>query len=97
LDQGVTKDSQNSERIFPVTIEEWERNSREVVRIPHDRYNGQFIVNIRIWWYDENEQLKPGKSGLTLAVKHRPALEQDLSDPAGAARQMSLMSDGGEQ
>lgn len=81
---------------FPLVIAEWDRNSREVVRVALDRYNGRHTVNARVW-YRDGDTLKPSKSGITLALKHLPALADALARSLDAARDMGLLDDGGEQ
>ncbi len=49
-------------------IAEWDRNSREVIRVALDKYNGRHtIINARVWYRDGGE-FKPGKAGMTLAL-----------------------------
>jgi hypothetical protein len=80
---------------IPIIIAEWDRNKREVVRVELDQYNGRHTVNVRVW-YRDGDALKPGKTGITLAVKHLPALAEALVDAERCARQLDLI-DGGEQ
>jgi Transcriptional Coactivator p15 (PC4) len=58
----------------PVTIAEWPRNSRETMRVRLDSYQGRAIIDCRAWFVGEDGELRPGRSGLTLAVRHLPAL-----------------------
>jgi hypothetical protein len=85
-----------SQPSFPIIVSEWDRNSREIIRITLDLYNGRYTINARVW-YRDGEGVKPSKSGLTLAVKHLPALADALSQTLDAARESGLLSDGGEQ
>jgi hypothetical protein len=48
-------------------------------------------------WYRDGDTLKPSKSGITLAVKHLPALADALARSLDAARELGLLDDGGEQ
>jgi hypothetical protein len=59
---------------LPLALAEWPRNERETVRVRLDRYNGHVVVDCRCWWSDASGELKPGRGGLTLAVRHLPAL-----------------------
>jgi hypothetical protein len=81
---------------FPLVIAEWDRNSREVVRVALDRYNGWHTVNARVW-YRDGDTLKPSKSGITLALKHLPLLADALARSLDAARELGLLDDGGVQ
>jgi hypothetical protein len=81
---------------FPLVIAEWDRNSREVIRIALDKYNGRLTVNARVWYHD-GATLKPGKSGMTLAITHLPALADALGKALEQARDLGLIEAGGEQ
>ena len=35
---------------LPITLAEWPRNSREMVRVRLDLYSGQVVVDCRSWW-----------------------------------------------
>jgi hypothetical protein len=77
---------------FPIVIAEWERNAREIVRVALDHYNGRHTINVRVW-YRDGDELKPSRSGITLAVKHLPALADALSKAFVAAAQLGLVYD----
>ena len=89
--QRVTGVSQNAETQFPVIIAEWERNKREVIRVALDQYNGRYTVNVRVWHRD-GDQLKPGRTGLTLALKHLPKLASGLASALSRAKVLGLIS-----
>ena len=76
---------------FPVIIAEWQRNGRDVVRISLDRFNNRNTIDIRSWWRDSDGTFKPGRSGLTLAVTHLPALADGLADALQRARVLELL------
>lgn len=80
---------------FPIVIAEWDRNAREVMRVALDYYNGRHTINVRVWYHDD-DGLKPGKTGITLAVKHLPALADALAKAERRARELGLV-DGGAQ
>ena len=65
------------------------------MRVALDIYNGKHTVNARVW-YRDGDELKPGKSGITLAVKHLPALADALVKAERHARELGLV-DGGAQ
>jgi hypothetical protein len=76
---------------FPIIIAEWPRNGREMVRVSLDRFNNCNTIDIRSWWRDSDGTLKPGRSGLTLAVTHLPALADGLVDALRRARILELL------
>lgn len=75
---------------FPIVIAEWERNKREIVRVCLDLYNGRHTFSARAWWRDGDE-LRPGKSGLTLSLKHLPACAEALAEALARARELGLL------
>jgi hypothetical protein len=92
--QGVAATTPKPE--FPIIVAEWDRNSREVVRVALDHYNGRHTINARVWYHDGDGALKPGRTGITLAVKHLPALADAVAKALDAARHLGLVNDGGE-
>jgi hypothetical protein len=66
--QGVSVAAPKPE--FPIVVAEWDRNSREVVRVALDQYKGRDTINARVWYHDDDGVLRPGKAGITLALKH---------------------------
>jgi hypothetical protein len=71
---------------LPLTVAEWRRNSRETLRVTLDRYNGQVVIDCRAWWCDAAGDLRPGRAGLTFAVKHLPTLHEALAEALTKAR-----------
>jgi hypothetical protein len=82
---------------FPVIVAEWPRNRRETIRVSLDEYQGRTTIDCRAWWHDGDGELKPGKAGLTLAVKHLPALAEAIGRALVRAQDLGLLNDGGEQ
>lgn len=81
---------------FPIIIAEWDRNGREVVRVALDSYQGRTTINARVWFHDGDGSLKPTKTGITLAVKHLPALAEALANAENRARELGLIDGGAE-
>ena len=73
-----------------VIIAEFDRNSRERIRIALDEYRGINTVDVRVWYRDGNE-LKPGKSGITTSVANLPALAAGLKLALDRARDLGLV------
>jgi hypothetical protein len=55
-------------------ISEWSINAREKMRVRLDTYQGHNIIDLRRWYSDGKIDHKPGRGGLTMSVKHLPAL-----------------------
>jgi Transcriptional Coactivator p15 (PC4) len=82
------------QQAFPITVAEWDRNSREIVRVALDQYNGRHTINVRIWYCDDGV-VKPSKSGITLAVKHLPVLADAIGKALARAIELGLVAEGG--
>jgi hypothetical protein len=63
---------------LPVTVASWPKNRRETLRVRLDEYQGRPTVDIRTWWTDGAGELKPGRAGITVAVRHLPDLSLAL-------------------
>jgi hypothetical protein len=74
---------------LPFTAGEWPRNGR--IRL--DRYKHHVIVDCRTWWRDAAGELRPGRGGLTLSVRHLPALAEALDTALAHAMALGLLSE----
>ena len=75
----------------PTLICEWPKNARETVRVSLDQYHGRDTIDLRVWWIDDADQLRPGKSGITLAVRHLPDLASAISQALDEAKARGLL------
>jgi len=46
---------------YPVIFNEWETSGRQTFRVITDTYKGKILHSIRKYWYDDNDELQPGK------------------------------------
>jgi hypothetical protein len=76
---------------YPIIVAEWQRNSREIIRVALDQYQAREIIDARVWWRDDEGNWRPGRSGLTLSRKHLPALAGGLVDALQRARALGLV------
>src|SRR4051794_26518154 len=76
---------------LPHVVAEWQRNTREIIRVSLDSYNNVPTIDIRAWWADKEGNWRPGRSGLTLSLKHLPALADGLAEALQQARALSLI------
>ena len=72
-------------------IAEWQKNSREVLRVRLDEFKGQPVICCRAWYADKNAILRPGRGGLTISVRHLPQLAKALGDALNAATACGLL------
>lgn len=82
---------------FPIVIAEWHKSAGHVVRVSLDEFKGQSYVNARVWYTDASGELRPGKNGMGLSVRHLPDLIRALQDAAGRAYTLGLLDDGGDR
>jgi hypothetical protein len=80
----------------PIVIASWQKNSRETLQIKLDDFKGQAVIDCRAWYADKDGELKPGRGGLTVSVKHLPALSAGLAAALKTAMAAGLISEGGE-
>jgi hypothetical protein len=74
-------------------IAAWPKNSREEVRVCLDPYKDTDTVDLRTWWRDGNNELRPGRSGLTLALRHLPRIAEALTKALYEAERRGLLSE----
>jgi hypothetical protein len=75
----------------PLTIAEWRRNAREVVRISLSEYQGAPTIDVRVWYDDGAGKTKPGRKGLTLSTKYLPRLADALAKALAEAHARGLV------
>lgn len=51
-----------------VVIAAFEKNKKEEVRLGVETFHGRKIINIRVFYKDDDGVMKPGKQGLALSV-----------------------------
>lgn len=65
-----------------ITLAEFGKNSREVVRVRRTEYEGRALLDVRTWYPDlVTGEMRPGK-GLALRVEQLDDLRQALSTAA---------------
>ena len=75
-----------------IIIAEWRKNSREILRVRFDSYKGQAVICCRAWYADSDGIQKPGRGGLTVSVRHLPALASALAKAMEMANTAALLT-----
>ena len=75
-----------------IVIAEWQKNSRETLRVRLDSYQGQAVICARSWYEASDGTLKPGRGGLTVSIRHLPALASALAKAVDAATTSGLLT-----
>ena len=82
---------------LPVVVSEWQKNTRETVRISLSVYQGRQTIDYRLWYDSGDGILKPSPKGLTLALAHLPTLADGIAKALQIAMENGLVNnEGGE-
>lgn len=57
-------------------VAQFEKNSKEEVRVSIDEFHGRKLINLRVFYRTENGQWLPGKQGIALGIDRY----RDLAD-----------------
>lgn len=76
----------------PLIIGEWPKNDRETLRVRLGEYRGHPIIDIRYWFRTPEGELRPGRSGITMAAKHLHRLAAALAAAEALAEQRGLIA-----
>ena len=72
-------------------IAEWQKNSRETLRVAIDEFKGQPVICCRAWYQGADGNMKPGRGGLTVSIRHLPAILIAMSDAYKIALDTGLL------
>ena len=64
-----------------------EKNSRESLVINQSEFKGVKLVDVRVFYKDENNDLKPTKKGVSVRLEQLDALIKALSEVSATARE----------
>jgi len=64
-----------------------EKNSRESLVINQSEFKGVKLVDVRVFYKDENGDLKPTKKGVSVRLNQLDALIKALSEVSATARE----------
>ena len=79
-----------------IIIAEWQKNSRETLRVRLDSYQGQAVICARSWYQASDGTLKPGRGGLTVSIRHLPALASAFAKAVETPTTSGLLKEQGE-
>ena len=74
-----------------IIIAEWQKNSRETLRVRLDSFKDQAVICCRSWYAASDGSLKPGRGGLTVSIRHLPALAAALAKAVETANAAGLI------
>ena len=70
-----------------------EKNSRESLVINQSEFKGVKLVDVRVFYKDENGDLKPTKKGVSVRLEQLDTLIKALSTVSAAAREQELVEE----
>jgi hypothetical protein len=94
---SVPSDSGNSPTISggigeAQVVAEWPKDKRgEVFRVSLTSYNGRPTVDVRVWWPSPDGNYRPGRQGMSCAVRHLPQLAEALAKALAVAIEGGLV------
>lgn len=59
-DQNLPSDS--------ILVAQFEKNKKEEVRVSLDTFHGKKLINLRVFYRDDDGTMKPGRQGIALAA-----------------------------
>ena len=78
-----------------IIIAEWPKNSRETLRVRLDTYKDQPVICCRAWYERTDGTMKPGHGGLTIGIKHLPALAKAITMALVTAKANGMLAEEG--
>ena len=69
-----------------IIVAEIVKSSRETIRVSLSAYEGTPTISIWRWYRTASGELRPGKGGLVVGLRHLPALAEALASALAAAR-----------
>jgi hypothetical protein len=77
---------------LPVIVADIRKNDSERLRITIDEFHGVPIIDVRQWYFSRDDsEPRPTKKGLSVAIRHLPALAKAMTDALDRAREMGLI------
>ena len=70
-----------------------EKNSRESLVINQTEFKGVKLVDVRVFYKDENGDLKPTKKGVSVRLEQLDTLIKALSTVSATAREQELVEE----
>ena len=75
----------------PIVVGEFEKNSKDTIRVTLHQFNGTDLLSVRVFYKDKEGNLKPGKDGVSIKVEQFPLLARLLADAGGTLKELGLL------
>jgi Transcriptional Coactivator p15 (PC4) len=77
--------------VFPITVAEWPRNEREVLRILISNFRGRLSIDVRVWFRVAGGKLRPGRRGVSLRLTEISDIRDGLRKASEIALELGLL------
>ena len=81
------------DKLSEIVVAELGKNSREVIRVSLASYRGTATFGVWRFYRDASGQLRPGKGGIVLGIRHLPSLAAALAQAVETAREIGRLSE----
>ena len=75
-----------------IIVASWPKNGREILMVKLTTYKGQAILDCRAWYPGSDGSMKPGRGGLTVSIRHLPALAEATAKALATATAAGLIA-----
>src|ERR1700676_3009137 len=97
-DQNDRRSSASHDGTQPILIGEFPANAPRDRACDPRNFKGHDLVCVRKWYSGEDGELRPGRGGISVNVRHLPRLVELITAAFEAARHSGLLSsEGGNQ
>ena len=80
-----------SEPTPEIVIAELDKNARETIRVALSSYGGTPTFSIWRWYRTPTGELRPGKGGLVIGLRHLPGLAEAVESALATAKEMGRL------
>jgi len=80
-----------SEAAPEIVVAELDKNTRETIRVVLGSYEGTLTFSIWRWYRTPTGELRPGKGGLVIGLRHLPALAEAVETALTTARALGRL------
>jgi hypothetical protein len=89
---SVTSSESAPQAVSSRWIADVDKNTREVLRVQLTEYKGYQLIQLRVFYRDDrSDEMKPGKSGVSLRVEKLLELQAAIAKAIDAARSEGLL------
>lgn len=80
-----------SEPAPEIVVAELDKNARETIRVVLGSYEGTPTFSVWKWYRTPSGELRPGKGGLVVGLRHLPALTEAVKSALATARELGRL------